>query len=101
MLLATARELHTMNAAQNASWNASSAATTSTTIRQGDTTIGRYAMIGCGQQKQDTDKPVSAEDLYTSPYFSCKQRYAETVSRIGDDAPDGTPGYTILIRGPA
>lgn len=53
-------------------------------------------MIGCGQQKQDTDEPVPAKDLYTSPYFTCKRRYAEAVSYPGDDAPDGTTGWTIL-----
>jgi hypothetical protein len=53
-------------------------------------------LIGCGQQKQETDEPMPAKDLYTSTYFSCKRRYAETVSQPGEDAPDGTPGWTIL-----
>ena len=47
-------------------------------------------MIGCDQQKQETDEPVPAKDLYTSPYFSCKRRYAEAISKPGEDAPDGT-----------
>ena len=53
-------------------------------------------MVGCGQQKQETDAPVPAEDLYTSSYFGCKRRYAEAISYPADDAPDGTPGWTIL-----
>lgn len=53
-------------------------------------------MIGCNQQKQQTDEPVPAKDLYTSPYFSCKHRYAEAVSNPGEDAPDRTTGWTIL-----
>ena len=53
-------------------------------------------MAGCGEQKQDTDDPVPAKELYTSAYFTCKRRYAEAVSQPADDAPDGTPGWTIL-----
>lgn len=53
-------------------------------------------MIGCDQQKQETDEPVPVKDLYTSPYFSCKRRYAEAVSNPSEDAPDGTTGWTIL-----
>lgn len=53
-------------------------------------------MVGCGQQKQETDEPVPAKNLYTSSYFSCKRRYAEAVSTPGEHAPDGTTGWTIL-----
>lgn len=53
-------------------------------------------LVGCGKQKQETSEPVPARDLYTSPYFACKRRYAEVVSQPGDDAPDGTTGWTIL-----
>ena len=52
--------------------------------------------MGCGQQKADIDDAIPAKDLYTSNYFQCKRRYAEAVSQPGEDAPDGTPGWTIL-----
>jgi len=57
---------------------------------------GTYVVVGCGEQKQDTNDPVPAKELYTSAYFTCKRRYAEAVSQPADDAPDGTPGWTIL-----
>lgn len=53
-------------------------------------------LVGCGQQKRQTDGPVPAEDLYTSSYFTCKRRYAEARSYTGTDAPDGTPSWMIL-----
>lgn len=53
-------------------------------------------MIGCDQQKQETDEPVPAKNFYTSPYFSCKRRYAEAVSNPGEDTLDGTTDWTIL-----
>lgn len=37
-------------------------------------------MIGCGQEKQDVESAVPAEELYTSSYFQLKKRYAEAVS---------------------
>jgi hypothetical protein len=52
--------------------------------------------VGCGRQKADVYEPVPAADLYTSGYFQCKRRYAEAVARPADDAPGGTPGWTIL-----
>lgn len=35
----------------------------------------RYALVGCGSDKQDD--PATARDLYTSPYFAKKRRFAE------------------------
>ena len=49
-------------------------------------------LIGCGQQKQDIDEPVPAEELYTSTYFQLKKRYAEARNTGADDR----PGWAIL-----
>jgi len=49
-------------------------------------------LVGCGQQKLDTDEPVPAEDLYTSTYFQLKKRYAGGRS----DEPEDRPGWAIL-----
>lgn len=57
---------------------------------------GTYVMIGCGRAKQDIETEVPAEELYTSTYFDLKKRYAEAVSHPGENAPDGTTGWTIL-----
>lgn len=57
---------------------------------------GTYVLVGCGQQKADVNDPLPAADLYTSSYFQCKRRYAEAIGQPGEEAPDGTPGWTIL-----
>lgn len=42
---------------------------------------GVFVLVGCGEAKQDTEEPVPAHDLYTSPYFGLKRRFAEAATQ--------------------
>lgn len=49
--------------------------------------------MGCGQQKQDTEEPVPAGELYTSTYFQLKKDYAEARSQPAEES---ELGWSIL-----